>query len=151
MVLLTSRQSDWVFFPSRRTVGTSPNTRTRRCGHVLVFGHHFLPPRHEEHDHKVTSFVSGVSLCSSLHLLPPRHEECDPVVMFFMSGVSLCLPSTFYHPDTKDMTLWSHSSCLGSSGKLALAKSARFIKNFLNLQRFYIFQSLHNSSCKIFI
>jgi len=54
----------------------------------------------------------GTFYCSH-HLLPPRHEERDHRVAFFVSGCPSPLPSTSYHPDTKNATTGSRSSCLG--------------------------------------
>jgi len=112
-----------------------PSAAPHPFQHVPLPVPHPLPPRHEEHDPRVTFFVSGVSPhplppqtriirpqgrilhvwgvpCPSPHPLPPRHEERDPRVMFFASGVSLTLSLTLYHPDTKNATPGSRSSRL---------------------------------------
>ena len=66
-------------------------------------------PRHEERDHMVVFFVSGVSLHCSLHPILPRREERDHVVAFFTSGV---FPQHPLDPDTENATIWSRSLCL---------------------------------------
>jgi len=83
------------------------STRTRPCGRVLVLGHYFLPPGHEERDPRVAFFVSGmvfhtpdtktrpqcrvfvsgISLHPCPHPLHSRYEERDPRVAFFVSGM----------------------------------------------------------------
>ena len=77
--------------------------------------HHLLPPRHEERDHRVAFFVSGV--------FPPppttqtRRTRPQGRVSSCLGGPSP-LPSTSYHPDTKNVTTRSRPSCLGGPSAL---------------------------------
>src|SRR6266567_3563572 len=62
-----------------------------------------------------------MSLHPSHYLLPPRrsrhpkHENATPVSRSSCLGCPCTLPTTFYHPDTKNATIWSCYSFLGGS------------------------------------